>query len=544
MTFVSALFTPTLSPRAHQLCSASSWKPVFRCKWGSKMPKGFSHKKRHTAPDGPGPGRPRKPLEDDHGKQRRRCLTHSELAELMWSPFKVFEHHLRAELELYPELHMVVKEAVLQHRSSYGMQQRGGQAALERHSELVDLAATGIVAQVRRLGNARDIPLVVAARSLSWLMSMARSKHWVEERRMRRLVDRSVAMDILARMTALAPPPPFRVNPLVKLAFVDQTYMQNYHYGSRRHVRVEHLDAGGQPVQREWDVYVNAVSLPIPAALAALDASDLRQLVTKGPYTEDPSLALLPQLQPAVVAAHRRAFAVRSSARVLSAATALGRTASQLEAEDITIALLRRPAVDPGGPTHLDFLPVLPRTDTKSYRDMIQIITHLEQNLGRSFVLVVMGDGQTVLRLRDLKKKHGALYKHVLIANGNFHSFSHFLFAAHEMFFDALSCWAARLLGKQRLLVKVLKDLEDNNYYHVLELFLPLTSAIYVYLIKHVTQPPAHLFLTSPEAYLRMHSALDEPVNQDVHALVQMLRLLLLLCKEALISSGFDLCRR
>ena len=106
MTFtqrVSALFTPTLSPRAHQLCSASSWKPVFRCKWGSKMPKGFSHKKRHTAPDGPGPGRPRKPLEDDHGKQRRRCLTHSELAELMWSPFKVFEHHLRAELELYPE---------------------------------------------------------------------------------------------------------------------------------------------------------------------------------------------------------------------------------------------------------------------------------------------------------------------------------------------------------------------------------------------------------------------------------------------------------
>ena len=35
------------------------------------------------------------------------------------------------------------------------------------------------------------------------------------------------------------PPPPFELNPLVKLAFCDQTYMQNQHYGSRRHVRVE-----------------------------------------------------------------------------------------------------------------------------------------------------------------------------------------------------------------------------------------------------------------------------------------------------------------
>ena len=177
----------------------------------------------------------------------------------------------------------------------------------------------------------------------------------------------------------------------------------------------------------------------MPAALARLDPSDLRQLVVRGPYTEDPTLALLPQLQPAIVAVHRRAFAVRSSARVLAAAAAVRLAPTALEPEEITVALLRRPAVDPGGPTHLNFLPVLPRTDTKSYKDMIAIIAHLERELGRCFVLVVMGDGQTVLRLRDLKKKYGPLYKHVLIANGNFHSFSHFLFAAHEMFYDALT---------------------------------------------------------------------------------------------------------
>ena len=33
-------------------------------------------------------------------------------------------------------------------------------------------------------------------------------------------------------MTELAPPPPFRVNTLVKEVFVDQTYMQNLHYGA------------------------------------------------------------------------------------------------------------------------------------------------------------------------------------------------------------------------------------------------------------------------------------------------------------------------
>ena len=128
---------------------------------------------------------------------------------------------------------------------------------------------------------------------------------------------------------------------------------------------------------------------------------------------------------------------------------------------------------------------------------------HLKHHLGPSLVLAVMGDGQTVLRLRDLKKKYGAAYRSILIANGHFHSFAHFMFAGHEMFFETLTCWTAALLGKDRLSVPKLVNLENNNYYHVLEHNLSLTSAIYVFLIKHVTSPPAHLFLSSPEAYLR-----------------------------------------
>jgi hypothetical protein len=40
---------------------------------------------------------------------------------------------------------------------------------------------------------------------------------------------------------------------------------------------------------------------------------------------------------------------------------------------------------------------------------------HLKHHLGPSLVLAVMGDGQTVLRLRDLKKKYGAAYRSILI---------------------------------------------------------------------------------------------------------------------------------
>ena len=52
----------------------------------------------------------------------------------------------------------------------------------------------------------------------------------------------------------------------MKLAFVDQTYMQSLHYGSRRHVRVERL--GSLVAEASFEVFVNAVELPVPAACA------------------------------------------------------------------------------------------------------------------------------------------------------------------------------------------------------------------------------------------------------------------------------------
>ena len=84
--------------------------------------------------------------------------------------------------------------------------------AVARHQAGVAAAQLSLAAQVRRLANVRDIPLLTAARSLSWLMTMARSIHYQEERKLRRLLDRKTTMRILKSMTKLGPQTSFEIN--------------------------------------------------------------------------------------------------------------------------------------------------------------------------------------------------------------------------------------------------------------------------------------------------------------------------------------------
>lgn len=199
--------------------------------------------KRKTAPDGPGPGRPRKA---EVAEQKATRCTHEALAQSLWS--EDYDELFKAEAAVRPELVELFKDAVVVQASTWRQQRRASAAAAEQHEQRMDQAAMQVAAQARRLGNQLDIPLLVAARSLSWLMTMARCSQWKEEQRLRRLLHRTTTTSILHAMTACAPPPPFHVNKLVQMAFVDQTYMQNMHYsgqgarGSRAHVRVERLD--------------------------------------------------------------------------------------------------------------------------------------------------------------------------------------------------------------------------------------------------------------------------------------------------------------
>ena len=160
---------------------------------------------------------------------------------------------------------------------------------------------------------------------------------------------------------------------------------------------------------------------------------------------------------------------------------------------------------------------------------MIKIIDWCQRHVAaHALVLIVLGDGQTVLRLRDLKRKHPGLYKNVLVCNGSFHSHAHFMFAVLQLWWKCILCKYVRAREKvhsvepdchtvpcRRRLAELLdkqmvgpdiKNLERNTYEHCLQFLMPIVVAIFVYLIGHVTSPPPRLLFSDPALYV---SSLD-----------------------------------
>jgi hypothetical protein len=106
------------------------------------------------------------------------------------------------------------------------------------------------------------------------------------------------------------------------------------------------------------------------------------------------------------------------------------------------------PPTDPRGPTPMRFLPPLLKTDTCSYDDIIRILKMCFSFVGwMCVVVVVFGDGQTVHRLRDARRKWPGTYKPVLIGCGHFHQFGHWEFAKCEAFWWCLVCCCMQELG-------------------------------------------------------------------------------------------------
>ena len=166
--------------------------------------------------------------------------------------------------------------------------------------------------------------------------------------------------------------------------------------------------------------------------------------------------------------------------------------------------LLSRPNYDPGGATYLTWLRPLPFVDTKSYRDMLCIIRWLHDFLAAvPLVLILLGDGQTVLRMRDLKRLHPDAHKHVLVCNDGFHSHAHFMFAVFILWWDCYLQRLANLLEKEKV-GPHLKNLEHNSWEHSLQFILPIVVATFVFLTRHVTNPPPALLLRDPALYVAL----------------------------------------
>ena len=343
------------------------------------------------------------------------------------------------------------------------------------------------------------IPFSQAVKGISYLYCQVHPTTWYRERSMRRIVGRQWATKLLTIAAMLRPPPPFEVHDAVFSFCVDQTYIKHSGAGSGtsafRPVQTVRVD-GSLRSDEERMVYCNAHHYPTPAAFPRLSAAARIAIANWGPYTQD-FTRIIPLLQPDRMGTVMDELVVRTSHLLAG----LGAGFSNLDALH---AILSRPNADPGGPSYIVPLPPLLNTDTKSYADMLRILDWLCNFInGIPLVLHIVGDGQTCLRMRDLKRHYPKYYKHVLIGNGHFHSSAHFQFMCCTVWWLCLLSSLAAHLGKD-LVGPDIKDLTHNTHMHTLQFLSTVTVSILVYLQRHVTSPPPDLFLQNPVLYISM----------------------------------------
>ena len=375
-----------------------------------------------------------------------------------------------------------------------------------RARQAVDNRLRDCVGFLERSKNRAYVPISQAAKAIVYLASGVKHAVWVAERKARRVVGRQYAVDLLRQMVGCRPPPPFEEQDralICSIAF-DQTYAKaGARTGTSAYNPIQTVDASGERVGVERMVYINGQFFPAPRAKTALSDDAIERIRATGPYTQD-FRRVLPLLQPVRLDGVMDGWVKRIVALLGGQRPASTRVAMQ--------RLLSRPNDDPGGATYLTYMTPLPHVNTQSYVDLIAIVAWCVSWLCYTpLILHLIGDGQSVLRLRDLKRLHPQRYKHVLIGNGPFHSGSHSAFADVTLWWWCLLCTCMVAIGKVQVdsdgkftgtVRPKIKSLESNATGHVQQALLAVTVAIVVFFATKVTQPPPELFFSNPTAYL------------------------------------------
>ena len=409
-----------------------------------------------------------------------------------------------AEAELNAEL---LQSLMIKYTSDYTrrlMQQDTPEG--RRVAQAVEHRLRDSIGFLERSRNRQHVPISQAAKAIAYLCSGVAKPVWAAERKARRVVGREYAVDLLREMVCCRPPPPFEVQEHAVIASIgfDQTYAKaGAGTGKSAYNAVQTVDAQGNAVNVERMVYINGQFFPAPRAATALSDDALDRIAATGPYTQD-FRRVLPLLQPQRLDKVMDGF-VRRTVGLLA-----GRAPSS--SREAMVRLLSRPNDDPGAATYLTFMPPLLFVNTQSYVDMIRIIAWAVSFVGCApLILHLIGDGQSVLRLRDLKRLHPQRYKHVLIGNGHFHSGAHSVFADVTLWWWCLLCMCMLTINKvQRdadgkfsgTVRPNIGSLEGNSVLHTQQALLAVTVAIIVFFTTKVTSPPPELFLSNPIAYL------------------------------------------
>ena len=381
-----------------------------------------------------------------------------------------------------------------------------------RAVEAVEGRLRDCIGFLERARNRHYVPISQAVKAIVYLASAVRKPVWEAARKQRHVVGRKYAIDLLKEMVECRPPAPFEEQDralICSIAF-DQTYAKaGAGTGVSRYNGLQTVDEEGSTSGRERMVYINGQFLPAPLASTVLSDAARTRIAAVGPYTQD-FRRVMPLLQPNRLDKVMDGFVRRTVGLLAGQAPASTHDAMQ--------RLLSRPNDDPGGATYLTFMPPLLWTNTQSYVDLIGIVSWCISFIGLTpLVLHLIGDGQSVLRLRDLKRLHPERYKHVVIGNGPFHSGSHSVFADVTLWWWALLCTCMLAAGKvtretdgsfKGTVRPEIKSLDCNATEHTQQALLAVTVAIVVYFTTKVTSPPPELFLSDPIVYLsRIESA-------------------------------------
>jgi hypothetical protein len=177
---------------------------------------------------------------------------------------------------------------------------------------------------------------------------------------------------------------------------------------------------------------------------------------------------------------------------------------AQLTLRQIAHALLGRGDVDPGGPSDFDILEPLEKTNTMSYDDFVKITAHCEKHSDEESVVEVgWADGQSVIGLKNLKKRWPLRYAKWVLGVGGFHEHAHTMFAITTMFWLCYLCWCLAFLGIERVL-PVTKNLEHNAYSHHQNAHHIVMLGTLAFLVQDVVNPPpALLFRLGIDVYLQ-----------------------------------------
>ena len=130
---------------------------------------------------------------------------------------------------------------------------------------------------------------------------------------------------------------------------------------------------------------------------------------------------------------------------------------------DAGMMLVCRPEYDPPrGPTYANYLPAIPTCDTNNIPDCVRIL-RMALNRGNQHVVRLIGDGQTVLNMKNLKRRRPAMHAGIWIDPADMHAFAHSTYAGHYLFWDAIGQACKKRLQRKRVEPHP-KDLDDDKF--------------------------------------------------------------------------------